>query len=361
MDLSGNIKRFGASLQQTMQDKAARKKSDESEGDAPAAKPAVPIVSDSSNAMMRALTGSLAETSDFYFPADLIGGTCPRVFGSEEEIVWNAAAEACDSERVHVVWQSAGNRIWYLAVRSADLASQPTSWCPLAVLLPTDKDLENLPICYTYYGEEMAVLMVVDKEELHIFRGTAAVVRAKAERTARELGEKAQLINIDLFRIGQMTPVPWYSASLFEDRARRVLAAVSVLASLLIVGFSFLVWLSASMTMIAARHNLADVLDRTQTKSMQLLRTAEDLRASPLRAQIDKFLDVNDALLSLNGFLNVYAVDNGKPRWRATVPPSATADRISAIAGRNIETTEQGVIIGNDAEIEYEATAKVKR
>ncbi len=318
------------------------------------------IASESSSSLLQALTGPVGDIGEFYFPPDLIGGICPRVAGKEEEIVWNAAAEACDSERVHVVWQSFGNCIWYLAVRSADLASHINSWCPLAALLPTARDAENLPLCYTYFGEEMAVLMVVTVEELHIFRGTAAVVRAKAERTVRELGDKARTINVDLFRIGQMTPVPWYSASLFEDRARRILSTVSVLASLLIVGMSFLVWLSASMAMIAARHDLASALEHTQVKTMTLLRNAEGLRSSPLREQISKFLNVNDGLLSLNGFLTVYDIKEQTTRWRAIVPPSATADRISAMGGKNIESNDQGVVIGNDAEIEYEAS-KEKR
>lgn len=311
--------------------------------------------SESSNSMIKALTGSVGEVGDFYFPPDLIGGICPRIVGEEEEIVWNAAAEACDSERVHVVWQSAENYIWYLAVRSADLASHAQSWCPLAALLPKEKDLADLPICYTYFGEELAVLMVVMSDEMHIFRGTAAVVRAKAERMARELGEKAHLVNIDPFRIGQMTPVPWYSATLFEDRARRILATTSVLVSLAIVGLSFLVWLSASMTMISARHDLTETLERTRSKSMQLLHRAEELRSSPLREQVEKFLNINDGLLSLNGFLTIYNIDEKGTRWRAVVPPSATADRISAMGGKNIESNDQGVSIGNDAQIEFEA------
>jgi len=315
------------------------------------------IVSESSSSMIRVLTGSVDVVGDFHFPPDLIGGTCPRIPGDEEEIVWNAAAEACDTERVHVIWRSVGNRIWYLAVRSSDLASKTDTWCPLGALLPTDKDIADLPVCYTYFGEEIAVLMVVSADELHIFRGTAPVVRAKAERTAREM-KNAQVINIDLFRIGQMTPTPWYSASLFEDRARRILATLSVLASLTVIGLSFVVWLLASMTMIAARHDLANAQDNTETKSMQLVREAESIRASPMREQIERFLNINDALLNLNGFLNVYTISNKVVRWRALVPPSATADRISVIGGKNIEATDQGVAIGNDAEVEYEATKR---
>ncbi|MGB9153570.1 MAG: hypothetical protein WCD70_10845 [Alphaproteobacteria bacterium] len=354
MSLSEQIQQFGAALKQKVKEKVEQKL-DASLSDA---KPPVPeSASASSSALMQALMGPIAADEGFYFPPDLIGGTCPRIVGDEEEIVWNAAAEACDTERVHVVWQSFGNRIWYLAVRSADLASHMNTWCPLASLLPTEKD--KLPVCYTYFGEDIAVLMVVTPEGLNVFRGTSPVVRAKAERTSREL-ENASIINLDPFRVEQLTPIPWYSLSLFEDRARRVLATVSVAASLVIMGLSFLVWISASMEMIAARHDLADALDRTQTKSMQLMREAETMRASPMRTQIEKFLSVNEGLLSLNGLLNVYEIRDKGVRWRAVVPISATADRISAIGGKNIQTTDHGVTIGNDAEIEYEAERGVK-
>jgi hypothetical protein len=302
--------------------------------------------------MIQALTGSIIADEDFYFPPDLIGGTCPRIVGDEEELVWNAAAEACDTERVHVVWRSFGNRIWYLAVRSSDLASHANTWCPLASLLPTEND--KLPVCYTYFGEEIAVLMVVTAEGLNIFRGTAPVVRAKAERTAREL-DNAPIVNLDPDRVEKLAVVPWYSLSLFEDRALRVLATVSVFASLVIMVLSFLVWITASMATMTSRHDLADALDRTQTKSMDLLRQAESMRSSPMRTQIEKFLSINETLLSLNGFLNVYEIKDKGVRWRAVVPTSATADSISAMGGKNIESTDHGVTIGNDAEIEYEA------
>ncbi len=314
------------------------------------------VISGSSTSLLRTLIGSVGDVGDFFFPPDVVGGVCPRVAGEEEAIVWNAAAEACDSERVHVVWQSVGNCIWYLAVRSSDLVSHTNSWCPLAALLPTKDDIANLPICYTYFGEELAVLMMVGAEELHIFRGTAPVIRAKAERIVREYGEKTQTINIDPFRIGQMTPVPWYSASLFEDRARRILATASVFASLVVVGISFIVWLLASLATISARHDLSTASQRTQGKVMKLLQDAQNMRSSPLREQIEKFLSVNDGLLSLNGFLTVYSVKEKTIRWKALVPPSATAERISAMGGKNIETTDKGVIIGNDAQIEFDKT-----
>lgn len=317
--------------------------------------------SESSTSLMASLIGHVGDVEDYFFPPDLIGGVCPRVPGQEEAIVWNAAVEACDSERVRVVWQASGSYIWYLAVKSSDLASYTNSWCPLAALLPTSKDLSSLPKCYTYFGEELAILMVVATDELHVFRGTAAVIKAKAERMAREYGNKSSpvdIVNIDLFRIGQMTPVPWYSVSLFEDRVRRILSTVSVLVSLTIVGVSFAVWLLASMAMVSARHDLTDAQERTKLKTMKLLKDAENVRSSPAREQIEKFLTVNEGLLSLNGFLTFYDISGNKTRWKAIVPPSATGDRISAMGGKSLETNDKGSIIANDAQIEFEAKGK---
>ncbi|MDD3030096.1 MAG: hypothetical protein PHS57_07445 [Alphaproteobacteria bacterium] len=314
-----------------------------------------------SSSMMQSLGGAITQIEDFFFPSDVVGGVCPRVVGEEEAIVWNAAAEACDSERVHVVWRAVDNNIWYLAVRSDSMASHTKTWCPLAALLPTSETIETLPVCYTYFGEELAVLMVVTAEELHIFRGTASVIKAKADRIVAEHEGKAQTVNIDPFLIGQMTPVPWYSVSLFEERARRILAVVSLLAALVVLGISFFVWFVSNMTTVALRHNIEETTIRTQDKARALLRQAEDLRKSSLQEQIEKFLQINDGLLPLNGFLVVYNVDDKGIRWKAVVPPSATADRISGLGAMSIETTEDGVTIENKAQVLYEQESKRRR
>jgi hypothetical protein len=69
------------------------------------------------------------------------------------------------------------------------------------------KDAATPPVCYTFFGEEFAVLMIVLPDGLQVFRGTMPVVRAKAERTARELGN-APIINLDPEMIDKLTPVP---------------------------------------------------------------------------------------------------------------------------------------------------------
>ena len=316
--------------------------------------------SESSIALIKTLTGAIGVVGQPYFPPDVIGGSCPRVVGEEEDIVWNAAAEACDSERVHVVWQSAGDKIWYLAVRSTDLASHPASWCPLAAVLPGMKDALPAPVCYTYYGDDLATMMSITDDGLHIYRGTNAIVRAKAERTARALGN-ATILELVEDRIVALTPIPWYSVSLFEDRARRILAALAVVSALTVAGIAFIVWLLSSVTLITARHDLTEALNRTQDKTQKMLEQAQQLRASPLREQLASFDAVNEGLLDLNGFLEIYEVKKDKARWRAVVPANVTADRINALGGQTIESRADGTVIGNARQIEYEKAQESKR
>jgi hypothetical protein len=323
--------------------------------DTPSTKPGANLSS-----LSKVLTSAPGLLGDFYFPSELIGGCCPRVAGDEEEIVWNAAAEACDSERVHVVWQAIENRIWYVAVRTAEIASHPNTWCPFASLLPGMKDAHPAPVCYTFYSDEAATMMTVTPDGLQIHRGMSSVVRAKAERSARELGD-APVIELVPERILKLTPAPWYSISLFEDRARRILATLSVLSALILAGFAFIVWLLTSMVILSAKANLDDARTRTANKTVELMRTAGELRMSPMRDQLSAFADTNDGLLAVNGYLEVYEIRDAKARWRATVPTNVTADRIAALGGKTIETHADGVVIGNDNEVAFENANKSGR
>ena len=106
-----------------------------------------------------------------FFPQELIGGICPWVDGQEEDIVWHAAAAACGTERVHAVWQVHKGKIFYLAIKSEEMASHYDTWCPFAALLPGMKDAIAAPVCYTYYANGSAAMMVVTSDNLQIYRG----------------------------------------------------------------------------------------------------------------------------------------------------------------------------------------------
>ncbi|MGE0109219.1 MAG: hypothetical protein AB7S81_05570 [Bdellovibrionales bacterium] len=314
------------------------------------------------SSMAKALLGGVGALGDFYFPADLIGGCCPRVVGEEQEIVWNAAAEAADTERVHIVWQAVGDKIWYLAVQSQEQGSHPDTWCPFASLLPGLRDAAKPPIIYTYFSDEMATMMTVLSDSLHIHRGTTSVVRAKAERVSRENNE-APIVDLVPDRIAKLTPFPWYSLSLYEERARRILASVSIAASLLLTFVGILIWLFSAMIIVSAHADMDVIKERSATTSVNLLKMVQAQRASPMREQLADFADVNDGLLSLNGFLEVYIIKRNQPVWRAIVPRNVTAERIKEIGGQTLDSSDpRGVLIGNNRDaLEIDQTGKERK
>jgi len=314
-------------------------------------KPTISIETDaeSVSSFSRALLGPIGALGDYYFPSDLIGGCCPRIAGKEQEIVWHAAAEAADTERIHLVWNAKGDKIWYLAVCSSEMASHAGTWCPFASLLPGMKDAITPPVCYTYYSDEAATMMTVTTDGLQIHRGTSSVVRAKAERTVRSLGD-APLIELTPDRIEKLSPVPWYSQSLFEERARRVLAAASVAGGLCFAGLAMVIWFFSAMALVSARMETAEIHKRSEERSLQLLRNAQSMRASPMREQLAKFADLNDGLLTLDAMLDIYQIKQGKTLWRAYIPPNVTSDRITELGGKTLDTSPQGVVIGNARE-----------
>jgi hypothetical protein len=124
---------------------------------------------------------------------------------------------------------------------------------------------------------------------------------------------------------------------------------------------AFIVWLLTTMVILNAKANLHEAEERTTSKTLDLVRTAAELRASPTRDQLATFANVNDGLLSVNGFLEVYEIKDGKARWRAIVPTNVTADKINDIGGKTIETTANGVAVGNGAEIDYENAKNGKK
>ncbi len=302
---------------------------------------------ESSSTLVQSLVGSVSVVGDYHFPVDIIGGCCPRVVGSEQEIVWNAAAEAADTERIHIVWQAKGDRIWYLVVRSTDMGSHPNTWCPFASCLPGMKDSIDPPVIYTYFSDESATMMTVLKEGLQIHRGTSSVVRAKAERMSREL-DNAPVIEMIPDRIAKLAPVSWFSLSLFEERSRRVLATISVFAAMIVLSLAVIVWFFATMSAMSSNSNLHEIQARSEEKAVQLLHAVQAQRASPMREQLAKFADINDGLLSLNGYLDIYQITNNKVLWRAIVPENVTSNRINDLGGQTLEAGgELGVVIGN--------------
>ena len=280
----------------------------------------------------------------FFFPPEMIGGSCPLVKGEEESIAWNAAAEACASERIHFVWRVHADRVWYLALRSEDMASRSKTWCPFASLLPGAPDAFEAPVIYTFYSDEAATLMAVDREGLQIIRGTSSVVKAKAERMARETGV-VDIVELIPDRIVALRPVMWESLSLLENRARRFMGFAAVLSAVAVIALSIFVWFMASVTQLAYRSDLKELQGRTAQSLMELQQTAMILRTSDMREQISNFNILNENLIGANGWLKLYLMKDTVVKWWGVVPQNLTSDRIQEFGGQTIETTDEGLVV----------------
>ena len=113
-----------------------------------------------------------------HMPAELIGGSIPYIAGKEDEGVWNAAAQACGTERVHYCYTIDEGRCWYLATPSSSLASDPDSWCPLAAALPGNSEYWDRQTVYIYESEGQAGALRWDQEtgRLQIYLGVARTI-----------------------------------------------------------------------------------------------------------------------------------------------------------------------------------------
>ncbi|MBY0428277.1 MAG: hypothetical protein K2Q32_03570 [Alphaproteobacteria bacterium] len=282
----------------------------------------------------------------FHFPPEMIGGSCPYVKGEEETVAWHAAAEACASERIHFVWRVHGDRVWYLAIRSEDMASQTKSWCPFASLLPGAPDALEAPVIYTFYSDEAATLMAIERESLQIIRGTSSVVRAKAERLAREVGA-ADIVDLIPDRIIALQPVPWESLSLLENRGRRFMSFAAVLLAVAVIALSIFVWFMASVTQLAYKSDLHELQSRTAQSLTQLEQTAMVLRTSDMREQIANFIKLNESLIGAQGWLKLYLLKDNNVKWWGVVPQNLTSNRIQEFGGQTIESSDEGLVVAN--------------
>ena len=294
--------------------------------------------------LSNALTARGLGPTEIYFPPETIAGCCPYVEGREGEMAWQAAAEALDSERLHYVYTVHDGMVWFLAVKSSELASHSNSWCPFAALLPGQSNAQPVPALYIYEEDGVAMLLTAAFAELHIHRGATTIIRAKADRLSRDLGQ-APIVNLLPETLDQLPVVAWLSASLLEDRARRFLASAGVLSGLTVAVLAFVIWLLTTFASLAVHHDVKSAQAQSEVAVQDLMKQAMQLRVSPLRGQLARFSELNEQLISMGGWLKSYSITGSKIEWKAVLPPAITADRITQLGARTQDVTSDGIIV----------------
>lgn len=250
-----------------------------------------------------------------FLPQELVGGAIPHVPGSEDEAVWNAAAQACGTERVHYCYSIEDKRVWFLACPSASLASNPDSWCPLAAALPGRSEYWDRETVYLYEQEGMASALRWDPEtgRMQVFLGAARTLLPRIQ----SMDANFVTVNPEVAEV-----VPWRNRALRTEKLSRA-AANSLLYFALALNALILVFLLAQYAMTGmVKRDLASVKQASDRASSDLMINAYNALQSDTIKHMVRIQELLEALQKIDGTLVKYEVKQNSVEWQALVPPS---------------------------------------
>jgi hypothetical protein len=261
-----------------------------------------------------------------YLPGDLVGGSIPYVPGTEDEGVWNAAAQACGTERVHYCYTINEERCWYLATPSSALASNPDSWCPLAAALPGNSEYWDRETVYLYEQEGAAGALRWDKEtgRMQVFLGAARTILPRVQ----SMEANFVTINPEAAR-----PVPWRNRALNQERLSRGMARILMLSGLFVTFVSLLVLMGAYTTANVLTPQLDKAKEVTTEATNKLMLDAAVALQSSADQHLARIVELINTIGSFGGVLTRYEVfPDGKVEWEALIPSAVAPSQLQATA-----------------------------
>jgi hypothetical protein len=278
-------------------------------------------------------------------PSEIIAGSIPQISGMEEESVWNAAVQACGTERVHFTFTVDGGRCWYLATPSSCLASYPDSWCPLAAALPGNSEYWDRETVYIYEkdGQAAALRWDADSGRMQLFLGAARTILPKVQT----MNANFVTINPDNANI-----VPWVNLELKTDLLSRTAGKIMVLSGAFVAILATFYILGMYAYANFLRPQLDQTKSETELASMQLLNDAAKSLENDTLRHIVRVQELLDTLLPIQGTLVKYEVADGNIKWEALVPRAfATAENPVLLGAKpvnnKIEPDGRVRILGN--------------
>lgn len=254
-----------------------------------------------------------------FLPPDMIGGTIPHIPGTEEEAVWNAASQACGTEKVHFCYTTEGDRLYYLACPSSSLASNPDSWCPLAAALPGNSEYWDKETVYLYESEGVASALRWDPEtnRMQVFLGASRTILPRVQT----MDANFVTINPSIADI-----VPWYSMTLKREKlTRATVRSLIYLGVFINLFFLVLLFLNFTYTNFVER-NLSEIKTETKQASSELIVKSQNAMQSDTIRHMVRIQEILDGLSKVDGTLVMYKVEKGKAEWEALVPSAFAQD-----------------------------------
>ncbi len=263
-----------------------------------------------------------------FLSSELIGGSVPYVPGSEDEAVWNAASQACASEKIHYCYTIDDNRCWYLAMPSSALASHPDTWCPLAAALPGNSEFWDKETVYLYEQEGLASALRWDPEtgRMQVYIGPARTILPRIQ----SMDANFVSINPEMADI-----VPWRQRSLKIEELSRQVGWGILLSGLLVSIIAVLYVLFINLSAITLKADLQKAKSDTRSATQNLMQTAAiTLQNDSIRHMV-RVQELLDVLGANNGTLIRYQVKDsgGTVEWEALVPQAFSQGGVPELRG----------------------------
>ena len=254
-----------------------------------------------------------------YLPPELVGGSVPHIPGMEEEAVWNAASQACGTEKIHFCYAVDDKRVWYLACPSASLASNPDSWCPLAAALPGNSEYWDRETVYLFEQEGVASALRWDPEtgRIQVFLGASRTILPRIQ----SMDANFVSINPDVADV-----IPWRNRALKTEKLSRAMARMLVISGMLTSLAIFCVLAFNYVAVNTIERNLKQVKMKSDKAAVDLMINSADAMQSDTIKHMVRVQEILDDLIKVDGTLVRYEVKGGKVEWEALVPPAFAQD-----------------------------------
>ena len=256
---------------------------------------------------------------DPFLPSDLVAGSIPYIAGAEEESVWNAAVQACGTERIHYVYTIEDGRCWYIATPSSSLASNPDTWCPLVAALPGNSEHWDRETVYLYEQDGHAAALRWDGESgrMQLYLGAARTILPKVQTL------EANFVTINAENAEVYL---WKNAELRTDALTQTVGKILVISGVF-VGILTALYI---MVMFAIANVVQPKLDtakaETEMATLNLLKDASESLENDTIRHVFRVQELLDTLSQIDGTLVKYEVDKaGKLTWEALVPRTFAA------------------------------------
>lgn len=269
-----------------------------------------------------------------YLPQDLIGGAIPHVAGMEDEAVWNAACQACGTEKVHYTYAIDDGKVWYLACPSLSFASNPDSWCPLAAALPGNSEYWDRETVYLYEQEGLASALRWDPEtdRMQVFLGASRTILPRVQ----SMDANFVTINPDIADI-----VTWKHKQLRTEKMSRAVVKTLIFSGLGLNLIALAILLYSLTSIGFSKSDLEQTRQETKEAANALMENAANIMQSDTIRHMVRIQNLLDSLAETNGYLVRYEVSGNRTEWNAIVPQGLAN---TAIKNTTLRDTSDGRI-----------------